>query len=369
MAEKKPLIQVVVGPRQVGKTTALIAALCDRGFYATADYPTPQPFTVIEEWWNEAMKKPDRILAIDEVQKITGWSEIIKGLWDRSGRKLKVVLTGSSALLVEKGLKETLAGRFELIRAEHWNYREAKGVFDLSLKDFVESGCYPGAVPLLDDIGRWGEYIRDAIVEPALGRDLLQLHPVDQPALLRQVFGVAVFLPCQIVSLQKLQGQLQGKGTLPTLQHYLQLLADAFLITGVEKHSERSFRSKKSSPKLIVHDNGLIRAFQRPIQRLSPEDFGHFFENAVGARFIESGWKTSYWKERDLEVDFIVLGPGGEKWAVEVKSTDTTKAELKGLMVFCERHPGFEPCLISFVGQEIDGIKSLPAEKILSLER
>ena len=234
LAEKQPYIQVVVGPRQVGKTTALRAALGQRGVYHSADYPTPLPAEVIAEWWAEAERAPARILAIDEVQKITNWAPALKAAWDR-GTGIKVIVAGSSALLVEKGLTETLAGRFELIRAEHWNYQEARHVFGQSVAEFIEFGCYPGAAPLLADISRWGAYVRDAIVEPALGRDLLQLHPVGSPALLRQVFGAAVALPAQVLSLAKLQGTLQERGSLPTLQHYLRLLAQAFLVTGVGK--------------------------------------------------------------------------------------------------------------------------------------
>lgn len=370
LKEKTPLIQVIIGPRQVGKTTALKAALEGRGIYLSADSPTPLPYTIIEENWKKALKDPSRILAIDEIQKIQGWSEILKKLWDGSTKKIKVVVTGSSALLVEKGLKETMAGRFELIRAEHWNYKEAKKIFNLTLQEYIEYGCYPGSIPFLNTVERWGEYVRDSIVEPALGRDLLQLHPVDQPALLRQVFGVAVTLPCQIISLQKLQGQLQGKGTLPTIQNYLKLLADAYIVTGVEKYYSAPFRTKKSSPKLIIHDNGLIRAFRRPIQK-SPDakELGHYFENVVGARFLEAGWETYYWKERDDDVDFVVLGPGGEKWALEVKSAKTTEAELKGLFKFCKQHPDFEPRLVSLVGQNIPHVNSLVSEEILSLSR
>lgn len=370
LAEPKPLIQVVIGPRQVGKTTALKAAIGTQAVYETADYPTPLPHTIIEEWWRAATAHPSKTLAIDEIQKIPGWSEILKKLWDTSRIRLKVVVTGSSALLVEKGRRETLAGRFELIRAEHWNLHEAQSVFGLHLRDYIEFGCYPGAVPFLPDINRWAQYVRDSIVEPALGRDLLQLHPVDQPALLRQIFGVASSLPCQIISLQKLQGQLQGRGTLPTLQHYLQLLADAYLVTGIEKYSPQAIRSRKSSPKLIIHDNGLLRAFRRPVSSPLPmKDLGHYFENLVGARFIEAGWEVAYWRDRDWEVDFVVQGPQGERWAIEVKSGPIEAHELKGLRKFCSIHPAFEPCLISHVGQQLTNIRTLPLDTILSLSR
>ncbi len=179
---------------------------------------------VIAEWWGEAEQSADRLLAIDEIQKVTDWADVVKQLWVRSAN-IKVVVTGPSALLVEKGLNETLAGRFELIRAEHWNYYEAREIFGLSLTNYIEYGCYPGAVQFLNDISRSGTYVRDSIVEPALGRDLLQLHPVDSPALLRQIFSAAVALPAQMISLQKLQGTLQGQGSVPTIQNYLHLLS------------------------------------------------------------------------------------------------------------------------------------------------
>jgi uncharacterized protein len=381
LQESHPLIQVIVGPRQVGKTTAVQAALRGRGVYETADSPSPLPASVITEWWKHAAAHADRILAIDEIQKIPGWSEILKKLWDTTTPPLKVIVTGSSALLVEQGLRESLAGRFELIRAEHWNVSEAQYVFGLALKQFVEFGCYPGSLRFLcgEDtrepfappaIERWSAYIRDAIVEPAIGRDLLQLRPVEQPALLRQLFGVAISLPAQVVTMPKLHGALQGQGTLPTLKTYLHLLQDAFLVTGVEKYSASPFRARQSSPKLIVHDNALIRAFERPVTApLSPARFGHYFENAIGARFIEAGWDTFYWNDREKEVDFIVLGPNGEKWAVEVKTATVEEWELKSLHAFCRLYPEFEPCLVSLPGQHLASIKNLTPENLLALTR
>ena len=369
ISEDAPLIQVVIGPRQIGKTTALKAALNKEGIYKTADYPTPLSSDILTEWWEEAEADSSRLLAVDEIQKVTDWSEAIKFLWDKT-KDFKLILTGSSSLLVEKGLKETLAGRYELIRAEHWNFKEASKVFDLSIREYIEFGCYPGAAVFLKDIQRWASYIRDSIVEPAIGRDLLQLHPIENPALLRQIFGAAIAVPAHLLSTQKMQGSLQEKGSVPTIRHYLSLLSEAFLISGLDKYSPFQLRSRSSIPKFIVHDNGLCRAFERPVSNsISNERFGWYFENSVGARFIEAGWDVYYWKHRKLEVDFIVHGPNDEKWAIEVKSGKTSISELKGLYEFCELYPDFEPCLISLVGQEFDGIKSLDPDEVLSLTR
>ncbi len=369
LAEKEPLIQVLVGPRQIGKTTMLKAILGAGDQYYSADESIPITSDALSIWWKQAQKKTSGILAIDEIQKIPDWSHVVKSLWDK-GPKLKVVLTGSSALLMEKGLKESLAGRFELIRAEHWNYSEAKSIFGLNLKKYIEFGCYPGAYRFLTDSNRWANYIQDSIVEPVLGKDLLQLHPVENPALLRQVFGLAIRLPAQIISLQKLQGQLQKRGSIPTLQHYLNLLSQSFLVSSLEKYTPSVIRRKKSSPKLIVHDNGLMRAFERPVEaNLSSERFGRYFENSIGARFIEAGWNVFYWKERSLEVDFIVIGPNDEHWALEVKSNQCHRKDIRGVEIFCKRYPEFEPQLISLVGQKFNDISSLKPDDILSLCR
>ena len=369
LAEKEPLIQVIVGPRQVGKTTALKAILSARDHYHSADGLMSSDLSLVESWWKKV--RSPAILAIDEVQKIPNWSEIIKKLWD-TGPKLKVVLTGSSALLMERGLNESLAGRFELIQVEHWNYMEAKRIFNMDIKKFIEFGCYPGSYRFLDngDIDRWGNYIRDSIIEPVIGKDLLQLHPVKNPSLLRQVFGMAIAMPAQVISLQKIQGQLQNKGSIPTLQHYLELLEKSFLVSGIKKYTTSKFRKKRSSPKLIVHDNALIRAFERPVSSpISAECFGRYFENQVGARFIEAGWDVFYWRDKSQEVDFVVIGPNNEKWAIEVKSGKYNKKDLSGMELFCKRYPDFTPKLVSFNTQNIDGVESLKVDEILALCR
>lgn len=368
LKEQNPLIQVVIGPRQVGKTTAIKEAISGRGLYETADSPVPISYEFIYEWWDKALKTKDKILVIDEVQKIEGWAEVIKKLWNNEKNKLKVILSGSAALTIEKKLKESLAGRYELLPAPHWNFAEANKVFSTPLEQFIEFGCYPGAQRFIDDVDRWAAYIRDSIVELAIGRDIMQLQPVENPALFRQVFLLSTQLPAQIVSLNKLQGLLQDKGAMATIQHYLSLLGSAFLVTGVQKYSPMGFRVKSSPPKIIVHDNALLKAFERPLnQKIINPKLGFYFENIVGARFIEAKWEVYYWKDKTNEVDFIVNGPNGERWAIEVKSSPTTRKELNGLDKFCNNYPDYKPFLISLVNQTFEDIGTLKVEEILSL--
>lgn len=370
LAEPAPLIQVVIGPRQVGKTTAIRASLPKNAIYETGDSPTPLPASFIESIWRQAHEKSVPVIAIDEVQKIPGWAEVIKKLWDQSPRKIKVVLSGSAALSIEKNLKESLAGRFELLSAMHWSLREAQAAFGLSLEEYLEFGCYPGSIPMLRDIPRWGTYVRDSIVEPVIGRDILQLHPIENPALLRQLFGFCVSGPAQIISMNKLQGQLQDKGAMATLQHYLDLLAKSFLVSGVQKYSDKAIVSRRSPPKIIVHDNALLRAFERPVQGpLSTKRLGQYLENSVGARLLESRWDVYYWRDRNEEVDYIAHGPQGEKWAIEVKSGETSPSELGSLAKFCRLFPDYKAKVIG-INPPLQKIPAefIPAEQILATE-
>lgn len=369
LSEEIPRIQVVIGPRQVGKTTAIKGALeGTTAIYFTADSPTPLAAEQITLWWQEAISKKAEILAIDEIQKISGWSEVIKKLWDEKKYPLKLIISGSAALTIEKDLKETLAGRFELIRATHWSFAEAKNIFQRDINQFIEFGCYPGADQYLNDIERWADYIRDSIVEPAIGRDIIQLHPVQNPSLFRQVFQMTTQFPAQIISYNKLQGQLQDRGAIATIKHYLELLESGFLISLIPKYSTNIIQTKTSSPKIIVNDNALIKALNKPVhEKLKNPMLGHYFENAVGARLKAAGWETYYWKDRKDEVDFVCIGKNGERYAIEVKSNKTSTAEMKGLTSFCKKHVDFEPCLVSLVNQKIDGIRSISAVEILSL--
>lgn len=373
LAETGGLIQIVIGPRQVGKTTALKGALNGRGVYFSADSPSVLPVTMISEHWQQAYQSKDQILAIDEIQKIPKWNEEIKRLWDSGPKLAKVILTGSASLLLEKGLSESLAGRFELIHAEHWNAKEALNVFNQNLESFIEFGCYPGAAQFLSNVERWSAYVRDSIIEPAIGRDILQLHPVESPALLREILGVAVALPAQVVSLQKIQGQLQSKGAVATVSNYLKLLSKAFLVTGIQKYTPNTLHSRQSSPKLIVHDNAIARAFERPVgENISKDRFGHYLENAIGARFIEAGWDVYYWNERTREVDFVVIGPNNEHWAIEVKSGRYTDEDLSGLRRFKTLYPQFTPkvaVLNTSMSRDVTEIDEIAASEILSLRR
>jgi len=342
-------IQVVSGPRQVGKTTAVrqvLEVVEEPSHYASADDPSLRDSAWLEAHWEEGRRlarsrKRGAILAIDEIQKVSGWAEAVKRLWDedrRSDLNLKVVMLGSAALLVQRGLSESLTGRFELIRAPHWSFREMRDAFGFGLDEFIHFGGYPGAADLIGDEERWASYVLDSIVETTISRDLLLLTRVDKPALLRNLFRLVCDYSGQIVSYQKLTGQLQDAGNTTTLAHYLDLLATAGLAVGLEKYSSGKVRQRRSTPKLIALDTALVSATSgRTVaqSRADSEHWGRLVETAVGAHLVNSRDPRAeilYWRHRDREVDFVVQR-GATLTAIEVKS-GPRRSGLPGMTAF-----------------------------------
>jgi uncharacterized protein len=351
--ENRNFIQVISGPRQVGKTTAIRQVLKETLLpyhYASADLPAPPPTEWISRQWDMGRRKAadekSLILVLDEIQKIANWPEEVKRLWDedtRRGLDLKVVLLGSSALLIQKGLTESLGGRFEIIRLTHWSWKECRDCFKWDIDKFIYFGGYPGAAVLVDNEERWAQYVRDSLIETAISKDILLLNRVEKPALLRQLFVLACEYGGQILSYQKLLGQLAGAGNTVTLAHYQKLLESAFLIKGLEKWSGGSLRRRSSSPKWLPLNTALITALSnKGFQewRSDPDAWGRLVEVSAGAHLVNEGashgLELYYWRRGDREVDFI-LSKGSSLAAIEVKSGKGGTA-FPGLALFMKKY-------------------------------
>ncbi len=359
-----PVIHAMVGPRQVGKTTLArqIEDSIDFPFlYATADSPVPLDAAWIETQWRYAAAlaveaaKPV-LLILDEVQKVRGWSETLKLLWDAraTGPEIRVLVLGSSALLMQEGLSESLTGRFFLHRCTHWGLAECQQAFGWSLEQWIYFGGYPGAAVFIDDESSWKRYVTDSLIETVLARDVLQMSKVAKPVLLRHLFALAATLPAQILSYTKMLGQLQDAGNTTTLAHYLKLLEAAFLVSGLELFSQGVMRKRGSSPKLILWNNALINALSTHTFHDALADtiwWGRLVENAVGAHLCNSlgsvEYGLSYWREGNHEVDFVVTR-GRQAWAIEVKSGRSGTAA--GLNRFRKRYPEAQALLVGAQG-------------------
>ena len=338
LAEPRRFIQVVAGPRQVGKTTLVQQVTEDAKFpvrFASADEPTLRGADWIAQQWEAARLtaadagKTGAVLVLDEIQKIPGWSETVKRLWDedtRRKRALRVVLLGSAPLLIARGMSESLAGRFELLHLPHWSYAEMRDAFGWSLDEYLFYGGYPGAAPLIGQPRRWARYVMDSLIETSISRDVLLLSRVDKPALLRRLFELACRYSGQILSYTKMLGQLQDAGNATTLAHYLDLLAGAGMVTGLQKYAGDVARQRGSSPKLQVFNTALLTAqsgLTLDEARADREFWGRLMESAVGAHLANAAaggdCTVYYWRERNHEVDFVVKA-GRRLLAIEVKS-------------------------------------------------
>lgn len=332
--------------------------------FASADEPLLRDRAWIAAEWEAgrmlAREHRSALLILDEVQKVTGWSETVKRLWDEDsaqGVQLRVLLLGSAPLLVQRGLTESLAGRFELVRVAHWSFGEMRDAFGWSLEQYLYFGGYPGAVPLVGDFDRWVSYVLDSLVETTISRDVLLLTRVDKPALLRQLFRLACDYSGQIVTYRKLMGQLEDVGNATTIAHYLELLAGAGLVAGLSKFSGSRVQQRASSPKLIVLNNALLTATSglTPDQLSAAEVRGRLIETAVGAHLCSASGpnvQVLYWREGDREVDYVVRS-GRSIFAIEVKSGGRSRA-LPGISQMARAYRNVRPLVIGHEGIRVE---------------
>lgn len=379
LSQSTPVIHVLIGPRQVGKTTIarqIQEKINIPAIYATADSPVPLDAIWIETQWRRAMadgvsSKTPVLLILDELQKVRGWSETLKLLWDNraGGPEVRVLILGSSALMMQEGLTESLAGRFFLHRCTHWGYQECLKAFGWTLEQWLYFGGYPGAVSFTGDETAWKRYIADSLIETVLARDVLQMSRVAKPVLLRHLFALAATLPAQCVSYTKMLGQLHDAGNTTTLAHYLRLLESAFLASGLELFSRGQQRKRGSSPKLVLWNNALVNALSTLNFSASIDDtvwWGRLVENAVGAHLCNNlnsvEYTVTYWREGNHEVDFVVAR-GRDIWAIEVKSGRSGKAP--GLAKFHKYHPNAKMLLVGGQGIPLEEFFSSDATKWL----
>ena len=363
LEEPRRFIQVVMGPRQVGKSTVVKQVLQDIDLpyllFSADNVPASNSAWVSNCWAAVRSQKESKaygsvILVIDEIQKIANWSEVVKKEWDDDtfhNLDIRVLLLGSSRVMLEKGLSESLAGRFEEIRMSHWSYAEMKECFGYTLDQYMFYGGYPGAAELIAEPDRWEQYIQSAIIDTTINKDILMDTPISKPALLRQTFELGAAYSGEVLSLSKMLGSLQDAGNTVTLAGYINLLDESGMLCGIQKYSIDTARRRASIPKLQVYNNALKAifnpyTFEQAI--LDRRAWGRIFESSIGAWLVSQAFvhrfEVFYWRERDLEVDFI-LRKKGIVIAIEVKSN--AEKNTKGLNSFKER---FNPKSAFIVG-------------------
>lgn len=372
--EPRNKIQVVSGPRQVGKSTMIKQILKETdipSMFVSADGVENENAGWISDVWETVRARmrmgnlEEFVLAIDEVHKLDNWSEEVKRQWDADtfdGVDIKVIISGSSRLLLKAGLTESLAGRFELIRMPHWNYLEMNEAFGLDVDRYVWFGGYPGSVKFMGNESRWRRYIKDSIMAPAMEKDILSTAVIYKPELMKRLFELGCTYSGEEISLTKILGQLQDAGNVTTLANYLGILSEAQLLCGLQKYAFDNARKYNSIPKMMVFNTALLSALSGSSYQKTytePKLWGRWVESAVGAHLLsaadEFDYELYYWRQRDEEVDFIV-GSGRQCVAIEVKSG--RRSTNSGLSVFAD---SFHPVHSFVVGT--DGV---PLDEFLS---
>ena len=374
LSEDRDKIQVISGPRQVGKSTMVKQVLKETTIpylMVSADSVQKENTAWIGEMWDTARARmrmrnhTEYLLVIDEVHKLNNWSEEVKKQWDAdtfNDINIKVVILGSSRLLLKDGLTESLAGRYELIRMPHWGYMEMREAFGMGVSQYIYFGGYPGGAKLTANEARWRRYIKDSIVAPAIELDILMTKMIYKPELMKQLFELGCSYSGEEISLTKLLGQLQDAGNVTTLANYLTTLAESQLLCGLQKYANDNARKYNSVPKLMVYNTSLFSAlsgttFEKAFT--TPRLWGRWVESAVGAHLLnladELDGKVYYWREHNDEVDFV-MEHNRQCVAIEVKSGRRTMNE--GLSKFSAKfHPKY-----SFVV----GSGGIPVEEFLS---
>ena len=397
LTEAPSRIIAVFGPRQTGKTTIVRQALqeiAQDSLYLAVDEPDSPVFgfeadptsadTILApqvrntEWlvrnWETARARAERsqagfVLVLDEIQKVPDWSETVKGLWDADRARecpLRVVILGSAPLLLQSGLSESLAGRSEPLQVAHWSFPEMSQAFNFTLDEYVYFGGYPGAAPLVRDQNRWRDYVLQGLVQPNIERDILAMTRVDKPALLRRLFELGVEYSGQILSYNKMLGQLMDAGNTTTLTRYVDLLASAGLLAGLPNHSNQPHRRRGSSPKLNVLNTALMTAgsgYSFDEARADRTFWGRVVESAVGAHLYNtaaSDISLQYWRKGQHEVDFV-LQRGPRVVAIEVKS-GPQRRDTSGMTEFEKQFSPVRSLVVGADGIPLNEFLSEPAE-------
>ena len=380
IAEPRRFIQVVAGPRQVGKSTLVKQVLQDCNIpytLETADAIASENGEWIGEVWAAVRQQmafrqqTEHLLVIDEIHKIQNWSEQVKREWDSdtfADRNIKVILLGSSRLLLKKGLTESLMGRFELIRMPHWSFGEMHEAFGWDINQYIYFGGYPGGATLVKNEKRWRQYVLDAIVAPSIEKDVILTTTIYKPTLMRNLFELGCSYSGEELSLNKVLGQLQDAGNVTTLSNYLEILNECNLLAGLQKYAADKARKYNSIPKFQVYNSALLSALNGKSYEQAFTDtklWGRWVETAVGTHLINHtdavGYRLYYWREANNEVDYV-LERQGQCIAIEVKSGRRTTN--KGITLFRERFQPRHTIIVGSGGFPLDEFLQIDLERL-----
>lgn len=317
------------------------------------------------------------VLFLDEIQIIQRWSNIVKGLWDtdrRNGYPLRVVILGSAAWRMLIGRNESLVGRFDPFEVTHWTFQEMTQVYGLTNDEYMFFGGYPGSLSVESETTRldyWRKYIIGAVMIPVVDRDILGLTRIRKPSLMRHLIDIVPSYSSQIISYNKLLGQLQDKGNITTIVDYLNLLSDAGIITSLFRYTSALHLGRSKPPKLNILNTSLMTVpsgYSLEGAQADRSFWGHVVESAVGAHLYNTRGivtRIHFWRDDsgDHEVDFVI-SRGPHLVGIEVKSGNVRS--LHGLNAFKAKYPRAKTMIVGPNGIPLDIFFHVPPRNGLS---
>jgi predicted AAA+ superfamily ATPase len=409
------LIEVLKGPRQVGKTTGIQQMIQDLMEHSVSAHDIlfvrfdlellreiPRGLRSIAHWFADSIMKrplgegPEPYIFLDEIHKLRRWQEEVKHLGDTF--PVRLVLTGSSSVLVARGGRESLAGRLFSTEIPPFLFREVveawrpdlaeplppprrfADAFDPGFRDSVSAihdlraqqklalrrqldryynrGGYPRLHSGEVDDDRWADYLTQTVFDSVLGADIPELFPVQDPRLLRHIYLMVARVTGNEISQPNLTQMANSAGfrtTQPTVGRYLHYLADALLIREFRRFPLSKKASARIPAKVALTDLGVRNAIFRGAPSLwesDPTVLGPLVETLVQSVIRDHNLQVHFWREYTergnrrsgfVEVDFVAERADGVCLPIEVKFRKRIDPDdLKGVRHFLERFDA--PC-------------------------
>ena len=308
-----------------------------------------------------------RLVVLDEVQFVAGWQDVLKRHYDRSD--VKFVVTGSSALEMDRRSSESLAGRFALVKAAPFSFPEClrmkgkampksayeavqrHGEMVAECEEYIMRTAFPEAAAL--DEGGWKKYLKESVIEPVFYKDIPSVFPNAKPDALLRVLELLAGSAGGAFQHQSIANALSQSH--PAISEAVEVLERSLLVKVAYNFTPSMMKQRRVAKKAVFQDNGMLSLLNPQIT------LGLLAENAAAAALgAEYFWRDG---ERH-EVDIIIPE---KKLALEVKYKDRILDEdMAGVRRFLDLHPEWKGAMITKSEEGPGRIPKVPLWKALS---
>ncbi|HAE62710.1 MAG: uncharacterized protein PWP10_4567 [Clostridiales bacterium] len=374
----KKLIKVVTGIRRSGKSTLLslfenhlIASGVDRSHiirmnFESFEFDGITTYKELQAYINKRILDPNikHYIILDEVQQVALWERAINSFLVDAN--VDIYITGSNAYLLSSELSTLLSGRYIEIKMQPLSFKEYLDFIEsdkeISLQykfnQYLQYGGLPAIVELLDTPDTIGPFL-EGIYNTVLIKDVIERNGVRDAALLESILKfIAANIGC-IVSTKKISDYLTSSGrktTSDTVDNYLKMLEDAFIIYKANRYDLKGKMFLKTLEKYYFVDMGI----RNRLTGLRDTDYGHVLENIVYLDLVRRGYEVTIGKIGSLEVDFVA-SKMNEKSYYQISATimdeKTRERELRPLQSISDNYPKYILTMDQTIFNDYSGIK------------